>query len=449
MIGYILLALAFILYLKGDRKYSILLFLTLVLAGFGVLSTKLLGGKSLDLAVIFTLLITLYHSIVTKNYFNTNGLGIWILGFILFIIASSFYSYIHYGFSWIQIFQASRFNYIILSYFFLIRLKNNNIIFIITSTFYITLVTAMIYIMQIVISRPILPYDLEYSFDKATGLIRLYNAPLLLSLFIFISFFHSQIIKFNLTLVRIVFLTALICTLGRTYIFTTIGVLIMGYLLTNNPSKSLKFILILSIAFLPFINIIMDRFSGETMDDLKSIQTGEYKSIENFGDATMAYRFGWIYERAKYLSHRPIGEKIFGLGFISDSQLEVNKLYNFSLGLLNEETGEVYQMGTPDISWGTMLTSFGYLGGLILTIIWIKLGIYFYSNWRNGLMFCFFLLIVSYFMTSISGSILSDIQSMVIFFIVFSLPNNKNENEKSLSLKKIIIKNDENNKCHL
>ena len=432
MIGFILLVLSLSLYLKGDRKYSILIFITFAIGGFGVLTPEVLGIKNGDLALIFTFIITFYHSFATNRYFNFTGIGIWILGFILFIIASSFYSYIHYGFSWTQIFQASRFYYIILSYFFLIRLKHDNIIFIITSIFHITFVTAIIFIMQIVISKPILPYRLEPVFDQTTGLIRLYNAPILLSLYIYISFFYSQIIKFNVTLIKIVFLITLLCTLGRTGIFVVISILIIGYLFTNKTSKSIKFILILTITFIPFSNIISDRFSGGTMDDIKSIKTGEYKSIENFGDATMAYRFGWIYERAEYLSHRPIGEKIFGLGFISDSQIEVNKLYNFSLGILNQETGEIYQMETPDISWGTMLTRLGYLGGLILTIIWIKLGFYFYLNRRNGLMFCFFLLLISYFLTSMSGSILSSVSSMVIFFIVFSLPSNKNGNVKKI-----------------
>ena len=101
----------------------------------------------------------------------------------------------------------------------------------------------------------------------------------------------------------------------------------------------------------------------------------------NMGEGgTLTYRIAWVYERFDYLIHRPIGEQIFGLGLISDSQPIVNKKYNFMIGLRDESTGETYQLYTPDISYGNLLSRHGFVGSIIYLCMLVNFAIFLYKD---------------------------------------------------------------------
>lgn len=164
---------------------------------------------------------------------------------------------------------------------------------------------------------------------------------------------------------------------------------------------------------------------GETNNDIKEILSGQYKqsvkyNISNSG--TLSYRFAWVYERIEYLTHRPIGENLFGLGLITDSQTrEVYQRYKFNLGLTNPETGIPYQMSTPDIAYGNLVTQFGFLGGILLLYIWFIMTIISYKYREfHPLVFCLFITLTSYILSSVSGSIISDTGNLVIPFLILA-----------------------------
>ena len=192
-------------------------------------------------------------------------------------------------------------------------------------------------------------------------------------------------------------------------------------------SGSIRFFVVFSIVFLPFADILLSRFEkgGETLDDIRQVSSGGIEkraNLDNQTGGTLTYRLAWVYERADYLSNRPLTENIFGLGLISDGQYEVQRKYHFMLGIVNSETGFQSQLRTPDIAYGNMLTQFGYLGGLLLLGIWFRLVKLFYkARNKNAWVFCMFLFLTLNIVASISGDFISITGNLVIPYLLLPM----------------------------
>lgn len=132
----------------------------------------------------------------------------------------------------------------------------------------------------------------------------------------------------------------------------------------------------------------------------------------------MTFRIAWINERASYLADRSLGEQIFGLGLISDSQPIVNKMYNFRVGLINKETGYPVQLGTADIAYGNLLTKLGFMGGIIYLWFTISLTLFFFQHKKvHPLLLTCSAYMITMFITSFAGSNLSEVRQFSFLFI--------------------------------
>ena len=67
MIGIILTILAIVLYINGNKKWSILLFACFSYRGFVLLTDNIMGFKNQDAALIYFLVIFLYSILKEKN----------------------------------------------------------------------------------------------------------------------------------------------------------------------------------------------------------------------------------------------------------------------------------------------------------------------------------------------------------------------------------------------
>ena len=435
MIGLLLLVISLIFYFSGKKKYSLLIFLSFMTQGLRVFTDDFIGIKNGDLAFIYTIIICLYSAIFEKNIkptFNDQVLKKFIGVFFLFLCCSVLFSRYYYEFTWIQILQGGRHHFLFLSYYFLRKTKKQDVLWVIRVLFYFTCIHSILYCIQVLTQLPVLPYG-DANIDSVTGIARYYNSPVFLGFFLYLCVIYpkSSYIKYPKSAI-VILLAALICTQGRTGIALTIFGVLLGLLYKGYLKKIVKNIILLGIISLPFADMVLARFNneGETNSDLEEIITGKF--IEraysgNMQGGTMAYRFAWVYERVDYLNDRPIGENIFGLGMISDSQYDVVlRKYRFNMGLTNEETGEPTQLATPDIAYGNMLTQFGYVGGVILLCIWIRLFILFYKNrQQDELIFCMALFIFNYIIGSISGNAISSTGNLIIPFVMLAtLPTN-------------------------
>lgn len=448
MIGYLLLIIAIFLYLKNNKKWSLLIFITFCSDGLQILPQSVLGAKPVDLAAIYTVIICLYSCLKEKNHDESDIVKRLFVIFSIFFFTSIFFSYLHYNLSIMQIVQGSRAHWIFFSYIFLRKTKIEDIYWLVNVIVKITIIVATLYVIQVITGLPVLPYSLEVSVDSNTGIQRYYNYPFYLSFCIYLISIFPNIVKLRYRVIDLCILfTALLCTQGRTMIFSVILFLFIGLWIYGKRSKFIKFGIILCIGLLPFSDLILARLgSGDgTSSDIQSIldssfldyQVNENVSTGYIGGGTMSYRFAWIYERVDYLSQRPFLEKVFGLGLISDSQTEiVHRLYKFNLGLMNYDTGYRSLITTPDISYGNFITQFGFFGGTIFLLFWLSILIALIKNRKaDSIVFCIMLMVLYYFVNSFAGSTMSNAKSLVFPYLALAIIKRVKWNNKIKILK--------------
>lgn len=432
MIGIILFLISVVLYVSGRKRWSLLLFVSFVTKGLGFLTDEVIGIKNQDLAFVYTVVICLYSFIYEKKIQVAEDklLSYLIKALFVFLLCSVLFSWVHYHFTPYQILQGGRQHFVFLSYFFLRKINRKDVLWLFRMLFYITLIHSVLYIVQVLTGAAVLPYRydlMEISGNSSTGLLRYYNSPHLLAFFLYMAMLYPLRNYVLNNIAAVLFLAALFCTQGRTYIIITLFCLLLGYLVRGRLSGSIRISLILGMLLLLFSELLTSRYEGgDTDNDIQAVLNGDFiKNVKNEEDTegTLSFRFAWIYERMLYLSERPLSENIFGLGMISDSQKDVvNSMYHFTVGLVDEETGLPVQLATADIAYGNMLTQFGYFGGFLLLFIWIRLAIIFYQRRRlDGLLLCMSLFVINRVLGSVSGSHISTTAYLAIPFLMLPL----------------------------
>lgn len=433
MIGAILLFIAIILYFKPKYRYlSYFLYLSFMMGGLNLWTDTITGIKTMDLAVIYTFIVSVYLLLSGKWKIPRWSIRKYYIAVIIMVIVCVFFSYVHYNLSPYQILQGSR-NYLLLfSLPILLMIKEDELKKILRILLFFCIITSVLYILQVILKRPLMPYG-EFSTDSTTGLPRFYNSPSNLTFFLVLSFILPKFFKRNIWLYRALFFIAVFATQGRTYIVTVICTILLATLMQGKMKRVGTVLAFLFIIITPFYGVINDRFEGGGgTSDFTDIANGNYKFYT--GDAkdggTMVYRFAWVYERWDYMKKRPLNERLLGLGMVSDSQRWVYQHYKFSLGLENVETGLPTQLSTPDISYGNILTKLGLLGGIVYLSFVLSLTIFVYQKRKvNVLILLSSAIMITSFLTSFSSSSLSEPASFALPFAILSiLCNHKKEN---------------------
>lgn len=432
MIGYLLLLIALLLYIKPKyRHWSFFLYLSFMIGyggGFGLWTDEVLGAKNGDLAIIYTFVISIV--MVFKRQYNIPkwSFVIQYKWFILFLFASVLFSLFYYHFTPFQILQGGRSFLLIFAFPILVNIKQRDFDKVLQLLIKVCVLTSMLYILQTISRHAIMPYG-EFDTDPTTGLPRFYNSPANLDIFLALTFLKPELFKGRIIYYRILFFLALVCTLGRTQIITTILLVFIALFFDGKIQKIGKYVIVIGVMMLPFIGILSDRFTGDEASDFSDIQAGNFKEgyVQGRDQGTLLYRFAWVYERYDYIIHRPLGEQLFGLGLISDSQPWVDKHYNFKIGLPNPDGIGAVQLSTPDISYGNIMTRLGFLGGVIYITFIVSL-LFFLLKRRKDNVFILVSAasIMLLFINSFSGSLMSETRSFTIYFLFLSfLFNNK------------------------
>lgn len=440
MIGYFLLAIAIITYIIELRRISLVIFISFMLNGWCVLTDTILGSKNYDLGLIYLIFILVYSSLFEKKppHIPDRKLRFWLYLFFLFMIVDIIFSLKHYHFSGYQVLQGSRSSFLFLSYFILKDVDREDFLWVNQLFFYLTLITSILYILEVMFDWQFLPYDYDnVKIDDYTGIKRYYNSPPLLYWYIFVSILAPKQLKSYFIFPGIfILIIALIATLGRTQIAMTGIVLALGLTIQHKAKSLLMVSFVTLVLYAPFAGIIGSRFAGKyeksTESEIKSILSGGIQETVEIGNTkdvgTLTYRFAWIYERATYLATRPFSENLMGLGLISDSQsITVHQRYAFLLGLPDQD-GEIIQMTTPDISYGNLLSRYGYLGSIIYLSIWIHLLIFFIHHRKdNEYSFLGLLIVLEMLLLSFSGASTSEQGNLVFPFMIYLLVHHNNQ----------------------
>lgn len=432
MIGYLLLLIALLLYIKPKyRHWSFFLYLSFMMGyggGLGLWTDEVLGAKNGDLAIIYTFVISIV--MVFKRQYNIPkwSFVVQYKWFILFLFASVLFSLFYYHFTPFQILQGGRSFLLIFAFPILVNIKQRDFDKVLQLLIKVCVLTSMLYILQTISRHAIMPYG-EFDTDPTTGLPRFYNSPANLDIFLALTFLKPELFKGRIIYYRILFFLALVCTLGRTQIITTILLVFIALFFDGKIQKIGKYVIVIGVMMLPFIGVLSDRFTGDEASDFSDIQAGNFKEgyVQGRDQGTLLYRFAWVYERYDYIIHRPLGEQLFGLGLISDSQPWVDKHYNFKIGLPNPDGIGAVQLSTPDISYGNIMTRLGFLGGVIYITFIVSL-LFFLLKRRKDNVFILVSAasIMLLFINSFSGSLMSETRYFTIYFLFLSfLFNNK------------------------
>lgn len=432
MIGYLLLLIALLLYIKPKyRHWSYFLYLSFMMGyggGFGLWTDDVLGAKNGDLAIIYTFVISIVMVFKRQYKIPKWSFVVEYKWFILFLFASVLFSLYYYHFTPFQILQGGRSFLLIFAFPILVNIKQRDFDKVLQLLIKVCVLTSMLYILQTISRHAIMPYG-EFDTDPTTGLPRFYNSPANLDIFLALTFLKPELFKGRIIYYRILFFLALVCTLGRTQIITTILLVFIALFFDGKIQKIGKYVIVIGVMMLPFIGILSDRFTGDGASDFSDIQAGNFKEgyVQGRDQGTLLYRFAWVYERYDYIIHRPLGEQLFGLGLISDSQPWVDKHYNFKIGLPNPDGIGAVQLSTPDISYGNIMTRLGFLGGVIYITFIVSL-LFFLLKRRKDNVFILVSAasIMLLFINSFSGSLMSETRSFTIYFLFLSfLFNNK------------------------
>lgn len=430
MLGLLLLTVALFLYFNPKKRWiSYFLYTSFMVGyggGFGLWTDSVLGIKNADMAVVYTFIVSVY--MVHKGQYRITRFSfirsyVWLM---LFLICSVAFSLFYYKFGAYYVLQGSRGYLLFLSLPILSNISSGDFQKLMRAYMWVTTITSVLYILQIILGRPIMPYgdgtSNSYLLDESTGLVRLYNSPVYNTFFLCLTFVYPGYFGRRVNVFRVVYFMALMSTLGRTGIFTSILTVGLAMFFTGKVGKMFKMSLVLGILFIPFIDMLSNRFEkGGTETDIQTLLRGGASTYESGDGGTMTYRMAWVLERCVYLSERPIGEQIFGLGLITDSYPDVLKLYRFKLGLYNEQTGDVNQMNTPDIAYGNLVSNWGYGGSVIYLFFVFSLIRFFYKNRKSNPFVTVAAASLAILpLVAFAGNNMSQPSSFVIYFVILS-----------------------------
>lgn len=424
MLGVILLLIAIFLFFYPRFRYlSYFLYLSFMMKGLQLWTDSILGVKDMDLAVIYTFAISAYLVFTKQWKIPRWPIREYYIAVILAVTICVLFSFVHYGLSAFQILQGGRNFLLLFSLPILIRIKKKELSKVLKLLLFFCVVTSILYILQIALRRPMMPYG-EFSIDQATGLPRFYNSPSNLIFFLALTFLMPNFFKGKVWIYQILFFAATVCTLGRTYIITTITTIFLALLFQGKLKRLGIAIAAVFIILTPFMDVISNRFEGAGgTSDYTDILNGNYRDYSGSGDGgTMVYRFAWVYERWDYMTRRPISELFFGLGLVSDGQPWALQHYNFKVGLFSEDINDIAQLATPDISYGNLLTKLGLLGGLVYLAFAISLTIFLYKEKKDDtLVLLASATMITAFLNSFSGTTLSEPRNFALIFMIMSL----------------------------
>lgn len=430
MIGILLLIISIYQYIYGKKRWSLLLFFMFMTNGFRVFTNEILGVKNADLAFIYVIIIGVYSFFKERHIlkYEDRTINVCVKCLFVFLLCSVLFSFFYYEFTPFQILQGGRQLFLFVSYYFLRKTHRDDLYWVINVLYYVTLIHAGLYIVEVLTRLPVLPYG-EALVDPLTGVARYYNSPVFLNFFLFLLCIFPDFIRSrNKKVAVLLLLAALFCTQGRSNITLTLGFLLVGLLLKGQTAKVIKTGLTVCICLLPFSNMLLSRFGNEkgaNKGEMEILLTGDFINYARAGifpEGTMAYRFAWVAERVIYLNNRPLVENIFGLGMISDSQEVVLRKYNFNLGLTDPETGEPSQLGTPDIAYGNLITKFGYVGGTIVLWLWLYIAVFLYKNRKfHPFIFVYSLVTIQMVFGAFSGNTIADTGNLILPFTIISL----------------------------
>ncbi len=420
-----LVFLAWILYLRQERVYTMVIFFFFLTSGFQLIPEETMSlmtgfSKGTDYALVLMAGCIGINFIFSKGrYLRTDGFFFWMCLFLAFLVICILYSVSSGASSIKEAIQVSRQYFLVLSYLIFRNMTKEELKRLLIIVFYVSLVISCLYILQAILSTAILVGASYAKLPLGDFVIhRYYNQPLTLYLCTFLAM-YTNLTRGGIRLFSLfIFLTAIVLGFNRSGTGCFLIVWFLGYVLHLSKVKQVRFTVLIIAISVPAIVVWGHNFmKTRTYEDIQALIDGRYadSNIDLYAmySSTFAYRAGHLFERINYLEENPTACFV-GAGLIPEDSPAAGK-FNFILGLQNEKTGLPYQLETPDITYSALFMRFGYLGSAIFMMLYIYMLYFFFRNRSNQYAFTSFL-----FLTLSIG--ISFFSSNLLFPVYFVMP---------------------------
>ncbi len=415
---------AWYLYLRGHRVYALLIFYFFASWGFQIIPEEAMAlmpgfSKGQDYALVLIGGCVGFDFLLSKGrYFKRDTFSVYLLLFLVFLLACILYSRFSVGCSWNETLRVSRSYMLLIVYFVFRNMTKEELNKLLNIIYYITLVQSCIYLLQVVLSTELLN-SMNYSIFQIGDwkIKRFYNQPLALYFAAFMSIYSPPSKGLLRIFSIVIFIFAILLGFNRSSIGFFIMALFLGYILRLPKVKQIKVTLMAVAIAIPVITLIGHNFvKSRTYQDFKAVAEGRFADADVelyiMYKSTFAYRVGHLFERINYLNENPEA-RLMGPGLIAEDSPMAGQ-FNFILGL-QSPSGGAYQLETTDITYSVLLIRFGYLGSFLFLMLYFYMIYFFFKKRSNkhaftSFLFLFLTLGVSFF------------SSNLIFPVYFILP---------------------------
>ena len=440
-IGIVLIAI--FLYIRDYKISALLLFFFFATSGFNLIPEEITKfafiSKGSDYAFLILIGIIFIDSLFNRGYFNRDNFTKYLIVFALFLIICIFYSKFVIKLGWGDILRTIRYQFFWLAYFLFRHLKKEMLEAILKCLFFVSLFTAILYLLQIVFDKAIL-IDTVTGYTHLFGIkvTRFYNQPEMLFFFTFMALYYNPLKGIPKYVSMILFTLALLGAFHRSLIGCFFFSILIGYIIGLPYLKRVRFIAIASI-FLSFFIFFMGYMfvHSRTYLDIKTLVTGNYEDSDfdkdDLESSTFTFRILHLLERNQYLLDHPKA-MFFGAGLMPEDSKLVDKMFDFKIGLVAELTGIPVQLDTGDISYSVLLLRLGYVGTFLYLFLIAYLMVFFYKKRSNGYgLFSFLYLILAIGVSFFSANLLQPVTfllPLISYHIVKKSDSQKIANEK-------------------
>lgn len=411
-----LILIAILLYILGYKISSMIIFLFFLTEGFNLVppeswETDLGFSKGKDFAFFTLLGFLTINFFFRRESFTLDPLKRYILLFMGLVVLSMLNSRFVLGLPLGDIIRTVRYQFFWLSIFVFMSLSKEQLTGILNVGFYISLILACLYVIQVMTDASVL-VEGNVSRVEIFGrkIRRYYNQPEMLYFFAFMSIYKNPIKNYFRYVTIAIFIAACVLAFHRSWNGFLVVSLAIGFLINLPKVQKVKIAIISAAILIPAVIFTANKFmKSRTYEDLVAVADGDFSAFESLRanqESTFMFRIGHVWERILYIEEHPRARFIGG-GLITEDSDQLDKYFDFKVGVVEELTNRTAQLDTSDIVYSLLLIRYGYLGSILFMLIYVYLAYFFYKYKENKYaLFSFIFLILMFGVSFFSDSLL-------------------------------------------
>ena len=373
----LLFILALLLYYKGEKISSLLLFIGFVTDAYQLIPFSLIelgfGLKSYDYGLAYAFCVLLINQLLLRRIPHY-GLNRVVQLFLVYLIGTILYSHYMQSIGWGDALRSSRIYFLFLTPVLFADLTIDQYLRLRDRLLQVTLFVSTLFILQSLLQIQILNGYIggEIVSLGFMNVMRCYNLPYLGIYFFFYVMFNKEIQGRSKVIQLIILgLPIFLCFHRSLLVAVAFTVIFLLYVTQESFLKRFKHVM-LSIMIAAPMSVIAAGFFAERggIQDIINVINGNFQEVdyvEELAGQTFLFRIAHLYERTMYIIEQPM-TTFFGAGWVhEDSPYTVNK-FDFMIGLRDESTGDIAQVDTSDISWSPLILRLGFVGTILYVI---------------------------------------------------------------------------------